>query len=129
MPVDPTIALVILQGSLNDVSGRFRVAEPAMRTLADVRYRFPRAQVIVIGPGTDVMPIPSESHMVSADLRWAAAKNGAYFIAINEAFTRRNFQTLIDPVTHQPNNAGHDYLATMVGTVVTSLKSDGQLLN
>lgn len=129
MPVDPNRTLVILQGSLNDVSGRFRVAKPAMSTLADVHYRFPRAQVIVIGPGTDVMPIPSESRMVSADLQWAAAKNRAYFIAINDAFTRKNFETLIDPVTHHPNNAGHDYLAKMVGTAVTSLMSQGQVLD
>ena len=126
MPVDPNRRLVILQGSLNDVSGRFRVAQPAMKTLQDVRYRFPNAQVIVIGPGTDTMPVPPETSAVTGDLRWAAGENKAYFVPLSGLFKRDNFTELIDPATHHPNNAGHDFLAQQVIQAIDAFEREGQ---
>lgn len=123
---DPTVGLVIVQGSLNDVSGRFQVYQTAGATLKLLPRRFPNAAIMVVGPGTDVMPVPRETTKVSGDLAAAARENGAYYVTLVNVFTAANFNRLVDSQTRHPNNEGHTELAEYLEGNVREFMASGQ---
>ena len=111
---DPPPALVVLQGGLNDA--RLDLGElpsAAAATVAVAQARFPGAQLVVFGPGTDTWPVDDRVEQADRILERVAAAAGVHYVSPiqEEWITATNFTEVIDPMTRHPSEEGHALLA------------------
>lgn len=127
--LDPALdpALVIIQGSINDrrhgAAGYRDAVEDAWDGLAAT---YPRAQIIVLGPAPQVLPVEAATRRIDADLAaLAAARDWPYISPIaDEWITSDNHLEVIDTSDRgadHPSDDGHLYLAERVAEAVSQL--------
>ncbi|MBN9178415.1 MAG: SGNH/GDSL hydrolase family protein [Microbacterium sp.] len=126
--LDPALEpdLVIVQGSINDRregAGGYRAAvDAAWNALARV---YPRAQVVILGPAPQVLPVEAATARIDGDLRDAAAARGWWYVSplAEEWITTENYAAVIDTGAGRdhPSTAGHRYLAERLAAAVASL--------
>lgn len=128
LPADLDTQLLVLQGSLNDVTGRRQAYQNAKSTIELAHTKFPSATIIVVGPATDVLPVPPETERLARNLRQAASESDAYFISpVTRAWLNdENFAQYMDPETMHPNTEGHAYLAQQLADAIRQLAVAGQ---
>lgn len=118
--------LVIVQGSINDrregAEGYRAAVDAAWDTLARV---YPRAQVVILGPAPQVLPVEAATARIDRDLRAAAAARDWWYISplADGWITAENYATVIDTGVGRdhPSTAGHRYLAEHLAAAVASL--------
>lgn len=120
LDTDPGVDLVIIQGSINDrrqgSAGYTDAVETAWDELAEV---YPSAQIVVLGPAPQVLPVESETARIDRDLRELAAERDWWYISpIDEDWiTDENYLDVIDTSeagANHPSTEGHAYLAGKV---------------
>lgn len=124
-PVDPSVGLLVLQGGLNDQGQALsKFVNEARRTIALAKAKFPKAQIVIMGPinptptaGTDLMTI-------DASLMGLAEANAMHYISGHQArwITPENLADVIDESkASHPSTAGHAYLADKVADALRRL--------
>ncbi|MCR2826048.1 SGNH/GDSL hydrolase family protein [Microbacterium sp. zg.Y909] len=118
--LDPALEpdLVILQGSINDRSlGAEGYREAVDAAWDDVRSTYPEAQIVVLGPAPQVLPVERATARIDADLQDLAAARGWWYISplTEDWITPSRYSDVIDTSDvgrDHPSTAGHAYLAS-----------------
>lgn len=128
--LDPTLDpdLIIVQGSINDrrepAAGYRDAVDAAWDALA---ARYPRAQIVVLGPAPQVLPVETATARIDRDLRDAAAARGWWYISPlqDDWITPENYAAVIDTGIGRdhPSTEGHRYLAERLAAAVAGLVS------
>ncbi|MGN7250032.1 GDSL-type esterase/lipase family protein [Arthrobacter sp. SAFR-014] len=115
LAADDSVQLVIVQGSVND-QDRNLLALP--KAAADaweaMRGKFPNAQLVIMGPATNAVPVDPQLLQVDQILQTAAAKAKLPYISpLTEGWiSASNYATYIDVAAAQhPTDAGHAFVA------------------
>lgn len=126
--LDPAIDpdLVIVQGSINDrrqpAKGYRAAVDAAWDRLAAV---YPRAQIVILGPAPQVLPLEKTTARIDRDLRDAAAARGWWYISPvqDDWITTDNYASIIDTGAGRdhPSTAGHRYLAERLAAAVDAI--------
>lgn len=126
--LDPSLRpdLVIVQGSINDrrepASGYRAAVDAAWDALAAT---YPRAQIVVLGPAPQVLPIEAATERIDRDLAAAAAGRGWWYLSpLGEHWiTPANYTDVIDTGLGRdhPSTAGHRYLAERLAAAVRAI--------
>lgn len=128
---DSSVALVIIQGGLNDqsdprIGGTTALNEAASAVIAKARSMYPHAQVLVLGPLSPLSPSPAPALVTVDDrLRYTSSREKTLFVSPLEEHwfrTADDISKYVDPTTIHPNNAGHAYFA---GRFAADLKKMG----
>lgn len=118
--------LVIIQGSINDrregASG-YREAVNAAWDALEALY--PAAEIVVLGPAPQILPVETETARIDADLSALAAARGWWYISPlgDDWITTQNYLDVIDVDTgnQHPSTAGHRYLAEKLAAALQEL--------
>lgn len=119
--------LIVLQGSINDrtqpESGYRAAVDAAWDDLAE---RFPDAQVLVLGPAPQVLPVEDATARIDRDLSDLADERGwPYVSPVQERWiTQADYDDLIDTSKkgkNHPSDEGHRYLAEKVAAAIRPL--------
>lgn len=122
--------LVIVQGSINDrkvpLDGYDEAVRRAWDELAAV---YPEAQIVVLGPAPQVLPVEAATADIDGRLSRAAAARGWPYVSplAEEWITPENYATVIDtgPVgRNHPTTEGHAYLAGRLATALEALLAE-----
>lgn len=106
--------LIVLQGSSNDI--RYTAAEldtNLATTVRIVRERYPRAQLLMLGPATPYGRPDPEFIRVNDQVKAAAAGTGAVFVdpVAERWFVPGDGTWAANPANGHPSNAGHQRIA------------------
>ena len=124
MRADPD--LIIVQGSINDR----RLPAAGYRAAVDAAWdalskTYPRAQIVILGPAPQVLPVESATARIDRDLAAAAAERGWWYISPlqEEWITSDDYLDIIDTGAgnNPPSTAGHRYLAERLAEAVAAL--------
>ncbi|MFT4157120.1 MAG: SGNH/GDSL hydrolase family protein [Microbacterium sp.] len=116
--LDPTLSpdLVIIQGSINDREQGEAGYREAVRAAWDaMSLKYPEAQIVILGPAPQVLPVEAGTARIDADLSTLAAERGWWYISpiAENWITEANYLDVIDVDLGRkhPSTAGHRYLA------------------
>lgn len=128
--LDPALDpdLIIVEGSINDrrlYPTGYRDAVTAAWDALDARY--PDADIVILGPAPQVLPVEDATRAIDADLSELAAARGWWYISpIAEGWiTDANYLEVIDtgPIGRDhPSTDGHAYLAQRVGEAIARME-------
>lgn len=129
--LDPALEpeLIVVQGSINDrrlgADGYRSAVVDAWDALAD---RFPDAQILVLGPAPQVLPVEKATARIDRDLAELAEARGWPYVSpiADEWITPDNYLDVIDTSAKgadHPSDAGHRFLAEQVAAAVRPLLS------
>lgn len=129
--LDPALDpdLIIVQGSINDrrepAAGYRSAVDAAWNALA---ARYPRAQIVILGPAPQVLPVETATARIDRDLRDAASARGWWYISplADDWITPADYAQVIDTSElgrDHPSTAGHRYLAERLAAAVEALVS------
>jgi len=126
--LDPALDpdLVIVQGSINDrklpADGYRDAVDAAWDELAAT---YPRAQIVILGPAPQVLPVETATARIDRDLAAAAAARGWWYISpvAQDWITTDNYAAVIDTGIGRfhPTTLGHRYLAERLAAAVGAL--------
>jgi lysophospholipase L1-like esterase len=128
--LDPALdpALIIVEGSIND-RHRYPTGYRAAVTKAwnALQATYPHAQIVILGPAPQVLPIEKGTQQIDITLReLAAARQWPYLSPIAEKWiTPANYHDVIDTsprASNHPSTAGHVYLADRVAADIRALE-------
>ena len=127
--LDPSLRpdLVIVQGSINDrregAAGYTQAVDAAWDRLTEI---YPDAQIVILGPAPQVLPVESETARIDRDLADRAAARGWWYISPIEDgwITDANYREIIDTSEvgrDHPSTAGHASLASRLADAVAAI--------
>ncbi|MFT3798540.1 SGNH/GDSL hydrolase family protein [Microbacterium sp.] len=126
--LDPSLDpdLIVVQGSINDrrlsASGYRGAVDAAWDALAQ---KYPRAQIVILGPAPQVLPVQKATARIDRDLAAAAAARGWWYISpVQENWiTDENYAAVIDTGLGRdhPSTAGHRYLAERLAAAIAAI--------
>lgn len=127
--LDPALDpdLVIVEGSINDrrlyPKGYDAAVAGAWDRLAAV---YPDAQIVILGPAPQILPVESATARIDADLAEMAAARGWHYISpiALQWITDANYASVIDTTligNNHPSTDGHAYLATRLAEALAAL--------
>lgn len=123
--IDPD--LVVVQGSINDrklpARGYRDAVDEAWDAMADT---FPDAEVLILGPAPQVLPVETTTARIDRDLAELADERGWPYVSpiAEEWITKDNYADVIDTSDagkDHPSDAGHRYLAEQVAAAARPL--------
>ncbi|GAA1935115.1 hypothetical protein GCM10009775_28780 [Microbacterium aoyamense] len=127
--LDPSLDpdLVIVEGSINDrrlYPGGYESAVTS--AWDDLAALYPDAQIVVLGPAPQILPVEKETAQIDADLASFAAERGWLYISPieQEWITDANYGSVIDTSelgNDHPSTEGHAYLASRLDEALTAL--------
>ncbi|HLT67676.1 MAG TPA: SGNH/GDSL hydrolase family protein [Microbacterium sp.] len=115
--LDPKLSpdVIVVQGSINDRGEPVSALPRAARAVWNVFERtYPDANLVVLGPAPNTLPLDESIAKIDDVLADAAASEGIDYISpIAEGwFSDDNIEAYIDAgAAYHPSNAGHAYLA------------------
>jgi lysophospholipase L1-like esterase len=127
LALDDTARLVVLQGGSNDDGADPDSLSTAVsETVSAARRAFPRAQVVILGPGPDPWPITDRQRAVDTALGKEAARQAVPYISpMREGwFTAASIHTIIDPANAHPTLQGHELLGRLLAHDLRKLLAD-----
>lgn len=144
--LDPTIApdLIILQGSINDVSIFHvdKLREGATRTIHTLRLKYPTAQLVMIGPAPSTwgpsirrrtFQLGGPSNIADADkvLATLAEESGVPYVSPTQErwINGRNIEDVISNTDRHPSDTGQGFLARKIEEALLRLSRDGHVAN
>ncbi|MDR6198987.1 lysophospholipase L1-like esterase [Microbacterium sp. SORGH_AS428] len=122
--------LIVVQGSINDRKVPLEGYDEAVREAWDsLAALYPDAQIVVLGPAPQILPVEAATSEIDDRLGRAAASRGwPYISPIGEQWiTPDNYAWIIDsgPIgRHHPTTGGHAYLAERLAAALDGLRSD-----
>ena len=124
--LDPDI--IIVEGSINDrrlYPDGYRDAVTAAWDALEARY--PDAEIVILGPSPQVLPVQKATQSIDADLRELAGARGWWYISpiAEEWITDANYLDVIDtgPIGRDhPSTNGHTYLAGRLADALERLE-------
>lgn len=118
--------LLVLQGSVNDFGRYMGDLGPAFdATLAIARKKFPKAQIVVLGPSTAQWPAQPGLFRVDDILHERANNAGVAYISpyVGQWINEANFAQMIDTQTGHLSKAGHAEFAARTIAALNALKA------
>lgn len=120
--LDPDV--IIVEGSINDrklYPTGYRDAVTAAWDALQARY--PDAEIVVLGPSPQVLPVQEATRRIDADLSELAGARGWWYISpiADDWITEANYLDVIDtgPIGRDhPSTGGHAYLADRVAAAI-----------
>jgi lysophospholipase L1-like esterase len=116
--LDPALNpdLVLLQGSINDrAQGAAGYREAVTAAWDALAATYPRAQIVIVGPAPQALPVQAATQRIDRDLGELAAARGWWYVSpLAEGWiTEANYASVIDTTIgrNHPSTAGHTYLA------------------
>lgn len=123
--LDPDLdpELVIVQGSINDrregASGYREAVEAAWDQMS---ARFPAAQIVILGPAPQVLPVEKATARIDRDLAALAAARGWWYVSpiAEQWITPADYAAIIDTGVgrNHPSTAGHAVLAARLAAAL-----------
>lgn len=134
--LDPALDpdMVILEGSINDrrlhPEGYAEAVTAAWDALAAL---YPAAQIVVLGPAPQVLPVEPATARIDRDLANLAAERGWWYVSpiADGWITESNYLDVIDTSElgrDHPSNQGHAYLAERVAEAITALRGESAIV-
>lgn len=124
-PTDPSVNLMVLQGGLNDQGQELsRFVDEARRTIELAEAKFPKAQIVIMGPISPTPRAGDDLMTIDAALRGLSEAKSLHYISghRNRWITDANFAQVIDvEKASHPSTAGHVYLADKVADALRRL--------
>ncbi|MBW9119297.1 SGNH/GDSL hydrolase family protein [Microbacterium trichothecenolyticum] len=128
--LDPALDpdLIIVEGSINDrrlYPTGYRDAVTAAWDALQARY--PDADIVILGPSPQVLPVQDATREIDADLSELAGARGWWYISpiAEDWITDANYLDVIDtgPIGRDhPSTNGHAYLADRVATAIERME-------
>ncbi|MEV4687760.1 SGNH/GDSL hydrolase family protein [Microbacterium sp. LWH3-1.2] len=128
--LDPALDpdLIIVEGSINDrrlYPSGYRDAVTAAWDALEARY--PDAEIVILGPSPQVLPVEDATRRIDADLSELAGARGWWYISpiAEDWITDANYPEVIDtgPIGRDhPSTDGHAYLADRVATAIERME-------
>jgi lysophospholipase L1-like esterase len=128
--LDPALDpdLIIVEGSINDrrlYPTGYRDAVTAAWDALEARY--PDAEIVILGPSPQVLPVQDATRRIDADLSELAGARGWWYISpiTEDWITDANYSKVIDtgPIGRDhPSTDGHAYLADRVATAIERME-------
>ncbi|MDW4573235.1 SGNH/GDSL hydrolase family protein [Microbacterium sp. M3] len=128
--LDPALDpdLIIVEGSINDrrlYPDGYRDAVTAAWDALNARY--PDADIVILGPAPQVLPVEDATRRIDADLSAFAAARGWWYISpiAEDWITEANYLDVIDtgPIGRDhPSTGGHAYLADRVAAAIERIE-------
>jgi lysophospholipase L1-like esterase len=118
--------LLIIQGSTNDLNQNLLKLGAAFdKTIETARKRFPKAQIVILGPSTATMPAPVSLGGADNVLSERAANAGLPYISPYQEhwIDESNFSEVINKKNSHPTAEGHAYLAKRLVESINKLKA------
>lgn len=139
--LDPALtpALIILQGSINDVSifDPEKLREGATRTIHTLRQKYPEAQLVMVGPAPSTwgpsirrrtFHFGAPGNLAKVDRELVAVATAAsvpYVSPVQEAWINgRNIDAVISLSDRHPSVAGQGFLARKIEEALRRLSGD-----
>ena len=124
--LDPDV--IIVEGSINDrklYPAGYRDAVTAAWDALEARY--PDAEIVILGPSPQVLPVQDATRRIDADLSELAGARGWWYISPirDDWITDANYLDVIDtgPIGRDhPSTNGHAYLADRVATAIERME-------
>lgn len=134
--LDPALDpdLIIVEGSINDRRLYPEGYRDAVTAAWDVLgARFPDADLVILGPAPQVLPVESATRSIDEDLRAMAAERGWWYVSpiAEDWITDANYLDVIDtgPVGRDhPSTDGHAYLATRVAEAIRAMSEPADIV-
>jgi hypothetical protein len=117
--------IVVVQGGSNDRDATPAELDGAVdTTVSAIQHAFPRARLVLLGPGADPWPLTPAQLAVDATLGAEARRLHLTYISIIDEhwLTAQNVDTIIDPRTHHPTIAGHRALGRRLASDLRRLR-------
>ena len=124
--LDPDV--IVVEGSINDrklYPAGYRDAVTAAWDALEAR--FPGAQIVILGPSPQVLPVEDATRSIDAELGELAGARGWWYISPvgEEWITDANYADVIDsgPIGRDhPSTGGHAYLADRVAAAIERME-------
>ena len=128
--LDPALDpdLIVVEGSINDRSAHPRGYRDAVTAAWDaLESRYPGADIVILGPAPQVLPIESATRAIDGDLGELAAARGWWYVSpiAEDWITTANYLDVIDtgPVGRDhPSDDGHAYLARRLAAAIDRIE-------
>ena len=128
--LDPTLDpdVILVEGSINDrklYPAGYRDAVTAAWNALEARY--PDAEIVILGPSPQVLPVQDATRRIDADLSELAGARGWWYISPirDDWITDANYRDVIDtgPIGRDhPSTNGHADLADRVATAIERME-------
>lgn len=118
--------LIIVEGSINDRKLPAKGYRDAVNVAWDqLEALYPEAQIVILGPSPQVLPVEKATARIDADLSELAAQRGWWYISPlgEEWITDANYLAVIDTGLgrNHPSTEGHAYLAGRLDSALSAL--------
>lgn len=134
--LDPALDpdLVVVEGSINDrrlhPTGYRDAVTAAWDALAAA---YPEADIVILGPAPQVLPVEAATRRIDDDLRTLAAERGWWYVSpiAEDWITDANYLEVIDtgPIGRDhPSTEGHAYLATRVAGALRTMSEPADVV-
>lgn len=134
--LDPALApdLVLVEGSINDrrlhPAGYRDAVTAAWDALAAA---YPEADIVILGPAPQVLPVEESTRRIDDDLRALAAERGWWYVSpiAEDWITDANYLDVIDtgPIGRDhPSTDGHAYLAARVAEAIRTMSEPADIV-
>ena len=134
--LDPALDpdLVVVEGSINDrrlhPTGYRDAVTAAWDALAAA---YPEADIVILGPAPQVLPVEAATRRIDDDLRTLAAERGWWYVSpiAEDWITDANYLEVIDtgPIGRDhPSTEGHAYLATRVASALRTMSEPADVV-
>jgi len=128
--LDPALDpdLIIVEGSINDRKAYPDGYRDAVTAAWDaLAARYPDAQIVILGPSPQVLPVESATRRIDAELGELAAARGWWYVSpiAEDWITEANYLDIIDtgPIGRDhPSTDGHAYLADRVAGAIERME-------
>lgn len=130
--LDPDV--IIVEGSINDrklYPDGYRDAVTA--AWDELAARYPDAEIVILGPSPQVLPVESATRRIDAELSELAGARGWWYISpiAEDWITTANYPDVIDtgPIGRDhPSTDGHAYLADRVATAIERMAQQSAIV-
>lgn len=134
--LDPALDpdLIVVEGSINDRRLHPDGYRDAVTTAWDaLAARYPEADIVILGPAPQVLPVEAGTRRIDDDLRSLAAERGWWYVSpiAEEWITDANYLEVIDtgPIGRDhPSTEGHAYLATRVAEAIRAMSEPADIV-
>jgi lysophospholipase L1-like esterase len=126
VPANLNPDLVVVQGSINDGNiSPIDLPNAVNQFIAQLKAKFPAAQVVMVGPAPNAIPMDPSVTRLDNYLGQVAANNSLNYISPVKGkwITAENVSAIIDAKTMHPTNAGHAILASKTVDALNAIKA------
>ena len=121
-------SIIVVQGGSNnwhrDLS---KLAGAATQTITTLRHTFPKAVILMVGPGMDMNPLPSSYVQIDQILSQVASRQHVFWTSILSWIKPKSFSSIISSADGHPTVAGDVYLGWRLAQTFRGYTGQGTL--